>query len=72
MRHTHIEFQTIRIMKAATGADYARICAKHNLPISKNQIGDSGEKILGFAMSYFPFFTLYFLDGNGMKANSAS
>lgn len=50
-------------MKAATGADYARICAKHNLPISKNQIGDSGEKILGFALSYFPFFNLYFLDG---------
>lgn len=48
-------------MKAATGADYARICAKHNLPISKNQIGDSGEKILGFALSYFPFFNLYFL-----------
>ena len=48
---------------AKSGTDYARICAKYNLPISKNQIGDSGEKILGFALSYFPFFNLYFLDG---------
>lgn len=50
-------------MKALTGSEYARICAAHNFPISKNKIGDSGENILGFAMSYFPVFNMYFLDG---------
>ena len=50
-------------MNNNTGIEYAKICAKHNLQVSKNQIGDSGEKILGFALSYFPFFNLYFLDG---------
>lgn len=50
-------------MQNLTGSDYARICAKYNLPISKNQIGDSGEKILAFALSYFPMFNIYFLDG---------
>lgn len=42
---------------------YARICNLYNLQPSKNEIGTSGEAFVNFALSYFPFFNIYFLDG---------
>lgn len=48
---------------ATTITEYARLCAKYNLPIDKNDIGESGEKLVAFVLCYFPFFRVYFLDG---------
>ncbi len=43
--------------------EYARLCAQYNLPPKKNEIGESGEKLVAFVLCYFPFFRVYFLDG---------
>lgn len=48
---------------ATTITEYARLCAQYNLPPKKNDIGESGERLVAFVLCYFPFFRVYFLDG---------
>lgn len=43
--------------------EYARLCQEYNLPIDKNNVGESGEKLVAYILCYFPFFRVYFLDG---------
>lgn len=47
----------------ASITEYARLCAQYNLPLDKNDIGESGEKLVAYILCYFPFFRVYFLDG---------
>ena len=42
---------------------YKEVNAQYNLPIDKNDIGESGEKLVAYILCYFPFFRVYFLDG---------
>ncbi len=46
-----------------TLSQYAQLCQQYNIPPSKNDIGESGEKLVAFILCYFPFFRVYFLDG---------
>ena len=42
-------------------SDYLDLCKQHNIPVSANVIGASGENIAKAILEYFPTFRVVFL-----------